>query len=240
MADSAAAVPTDTPEWHRNTFDGEGAQVWTKRSDPGAGALPPADWYPDPDDAAQWRYWDGAAWTDHYAPRATTNGVASTSVPSGLATRGQMVPQQTTAQWPHASLPTLAELVSRARLEPPRNPLDEQVEVVGETYHIKGIKKVFREHGLPVQSGGSTLDDLQCILAPEPWNPHDPNAVAVMIGLQQVGYLPAELAREYARPLGRLAGSGVLATGVARLWAKSDAGVIRGRVTVLIPEAGLF
>ena len=25
----------------------------------------PADWYPDPSGAAQLRYWDGAAWTDH-------------------------------------------------------------------------------------------------------------------------------------------------------------------------------
>ncbi len=29
---------------------------------------PPAGWYPDPDDSAQQRYWDGAAWTEHRAP----------------------------------------------------------------------------------------------------------------------------------------------------------------------------
>lgn len=31
--------------------------------------LPPADWYTDPTDESQYRYWDGAAWTEHRAPR---------------------------------------------------------------------------------------------------------------------------------------------------------------------------
>jgi hypothetical protein len=31
-----------------------------------AGSVP-ADWYPNPNDASQLRYWDGAAWTEHYA-----------------------------------------------------------------------------------------------------------------------------------------------------------------------------
>lgn len=29
---------------------------------------PPPDWYVDPEDGTQYRYWDGAAWTDHRAP----------------------------------------------------------------------------------------------------------------------------------------------------------------------------
>jgi hypothetical protein len=29
----------------------------------------PADWYVNPEDPSQWRYWDGEAWTDHTAPR---------------------------------------------------------------------------------------------------------------------------------------------------------------------------
>lgn len=31
--------------------------------------LPPADWYTDPEDESQYRYWDGATWTEHRAPR---------------------------------------------------------------------------------------------------------------------------------------------------------------------------
>lgn len=35
------------------------------------GQLPPADWYPDPDDASQLRYWDGELWTEHRHPVST-------------------------------------------------------------------------------------------------------------------------------------------------------------------------
>lgn len=31
--------------------------------------LPPPNWYTDPSDESQYRYWDGSAWTDHHAPR---------------------------------------------------------------------------------------------------------------------------------------------------------------------------
>jgi len=33
----------------------------------------PAGWYPDPQDATQFRYWDGAAWSD----QVSDNGVTS-------------------------------------------------------------------------------------------------------------------------------------------------------------------
>lgn len=35
-------------------------------------ALPPAGWYPDPQDATHQRYWDGTAWTGHTAPATPT------------------------------------------------------------------------------------------------------------------------------------------------------------------------
>ncbi len=31
--------------------------------------LPPGGWHDDPDDPASLRYWDGARWTDHQAPK---------------------------------------------------------------------------------------------------------------------------------------------------------------------------
>ena len=31
--------------------------------------MPPADWYTDPEDDDQYRYWDGSRWTEHRAPR---------------------------------------------------------------------------------------------------------------------------------------------------------------------------
>ena len=39
-------------------------------SDPTSVPTPPAGWYPDPGDARALRYWDGAAWTAHVAPRS--------------------------------------------------------------------------------------------------------------------------------------------------------------------------
>ncbi len=31
--------------------------------------LPPADWYDDPENARQYRYWDGTQWTEHRSPK---------------------------------------------------------------------------------------------------------------------------------------------------------------------------
>lgn len=42
--------------------------------------LPPADWHVDPEDPAQYRYWDGSRWTDHRSPRyGTPDGEAGSS-----------------------------------------------------------------------------------------------------------------------------------------------------------------
>lgn len=134
--------------------------------------------------------------------------------------------------------PSIAQMLDQFKLEPVRDPLDEQVEVVGETYNVAGIKKVFRARGLPIPSAGIEINEAECVLVPEPWNPHDANAVVVAIDGQQVGHLPADLAVDYAAPLAEIAGNGYLVTGVARIWAKDDgSGMVRARVTILIPEA---
>jgi hypothetical protein len=135
---------------------------------------------------------------------------------------------------------SLADVVAAATLEEPRYPLEEQVEVVGETYRAKDIRRVFKEAGMPITESGVTLKSVRCILVPEPWNEHDPNAVAVMVGQNHVGYLDADLAASYTDGLLSIARLGSLATGEARIWAKSDDGIIRARVTILIPEASQF
>jgi hypothetical protein len=61
-----------------------------------------------------------------------------------------------------------------------------------------------------------------------------------MIGQNQVGYLAADLAPSYTDGLQRIARAGRLATGEARIWAQIDNGIIRARVTILIPEASRF
>ena len=84
--------------------------------------------------------------------------------------------------------------MSAARLSVP---LHEQIEVVGEQFYPKEIRKLFRECGMPITAAGCTLESEMCFLVPEPWNPHDPNAVAVMVRTFHVGHLPAALARRY-------------------------------------------
>ena len=208
-------------------------------------SLPPPMWYPDPAGTSRLRWWDGSTWTDHYAQIPAPEPPVP-AVPVLSATRNSS-PLQPTAKsaMPHArangrnSTP-LADIVAAATLEEPRYPLEEQIEVVGETYHIKGIRRVFDEARMPITERGVTLNSVRCILVPEPWNEHDPNAVAVMIGQNQVGYLAAELAVSYTDSLQCIARRGCLATGEARIWAKSDDGIIRARVTILIPEASQF
>jgi hypothetical protein len=44
-------------------------------------AVAPANWYADPAGDPNWRYWDGAGWTDHVAPYATPAPVPSLAPP---------------------------------------------------------------------------------------------------------------------------------------------------------------
>jgi hypothetical protein len=160
----------------------------------------------------------------------TNDGEGTVSVAESFSIR------RTSTARTRKKLPTIAEVVSQMQLESPRHPLEEQIEVAGETFHVKGIKRVYAEMGMPITAAGATIDEVQCVLVPEPWNPHDANAVAVAIGSHHVGYIPAEMAEDYSEPLQELAKQSRLVTGQARVWALDEKGVIRARVTILVPE----
>ena len=53
--------------------------------------LPPADWYTDPDDESQYRYWDGSAWTEHRAPRHADPDEDPDDAAGGLRGPGQLI-----------------------------------------------------------------------------------------------------------------------------------------------------
>lgn len=118
-----------------------------------------------------------------------------------------------------------------------RWPLEEQIEVAGETYHIKAIKTVLKQAGKTVTARGVTLDDVPTYLCPEPSNEFDRNAVLVMVGIYSVGYLPAEIAVDYSPALLKLARRGEAVGCQSRIWARLEGGMARARVTVLAPEA---
>ena len=46
--------------------------------------LPLADWYTDPEDESQYRYWDGSSWTEHRAPRHTDPAEDPGAAPGGF------------------------------------------------------------------------------------------------------------------------------------------------------------
>ena len=61
--------PTRSPaKVAKTTFTAPGESEPLVASEPEPAALPPADWYHDPEDATRQRYWDGQTWTDHYHP----------------------------------------------------------------------------------------------------------------------------------------------------------------------------
>jgi len=212
---------------------------------------PSAQWFVDPTDPKRWRWWDGRGWTDNYAPIKPTGtepalrSTAPSSQPSETS-RGVEVGDAYAARMPDVDededpsdiLRRVQAGMSAARLSVP---LDEQIEIVGEQFYPKEIRKLFRECGMPITAAGCTLESEVCFLVPEPWNPHDPNAVAVMVRTFHVGHLPATLARRYHSHLIPYAQRRQLVTGNARIWSQLEsAGMVRARVTVVVPEAAVL
>ncbi len=51
----------------------------------------PAGWHNDPNDASQYRYWDGAKWTEHYAPKPPPVPAAPVKPKNGYATASAVI-----------------------------------------------------------------------------------------------------------------------------------------------------
>ena len=149
----------------------------------------PAGWFVDPQDATQFRYWDGAAWTEHRSPRGPTTtdqlNQAGADLADGLAkgftAMGNWV-NQNTALAP-AGVPTFASVAASCRDEPARQPLSVNAHLVLAPTDLAGIAAVFAQAPDRVTPEGATLDNEHCRLVPNPWNPQDPNGVAVFVGL---------------------------------------------------------
>jgi uncharacterized protein DUF2510 len=203
---------------------------------------PAAGWFADPEDPTQFRYWDGTAWTEHRAPRGPTTtdqlNQAGADLADGLARGftafGTWV-QQNTSLAP-AGQPTFASVAASCRDEPARQPLSVTATLVLAPADLAAIGQVFARTATAVTPEGAALDNEVCRYVPNPWNPQDPQGVAVFVGPSQVGRLPADLEAAYCPPLAQLTSRGLLATGVADLWAQGPGTVTAARVTVQLPE----
>jgi hypothetical protein len=197
----------------------------------------------DPENAAQFRYWDGTAWTEHRSPRgpAVPDQVnqAATDLADGLSrgftAMGTWVNQNTALAQP--GVPTFASVAASCRDEPARQPLSVSAQLVLAPTDLAGIATVFAQAQTVVTAEGATLDNELCRLVPNPWNPAAPNGVAVFVGTTMVGRLSADLEAAYCPPLAQLTSKGLLATAVADLWAQGVPGAVTAaRVTVDLPE----
>ncbi len=203
---------------------------------------PAAGWFADPEDPTQFRYWDGTAWTAHRAPRGPTTtdqlnragADLADGLSKGFTAVGTWVQQNTSVAPP--GQPTFASVAASCRDEPARHPLSVNATLVLAPTDLAGVAQVFARTATAVTAEGAALDNEICRLVPNPWNPQAPNGVAVFVGGNQVGRLPADLEAAYCPPLAQLTSRGLLATGVADLWAQGLGTVSAARVTVQLPE----
>jgi Protein of unknown function (DUF2510) len=203
----------------------------------------PAGWYVDPQDAAQFRYWDGAQWTEHRSPRGPTStdqlnqaaGDLADGLSRGFSAMGTWINQNTGVG--QSGVPTFQSVAASCRDEPARQPLSATAQLVLTPAELAGVAAVCAQAGTVVTAEGVALDNEHCRLVPNPWNPAVPNGVAVFVGAAMVGRLPVELEATYCPPLAALTSKGLLATATADLWAQGAPGAVSAaRVTVHLPE----
>jgi hypothetical protein len=204
----------------------------------------PAGWYVDPQDATQFRYWDGTQWTEHRSPRGPTTtdqinqaaGDLADGLSRGFTAVGTWVNQNTGVSQ-QSGTPTFQSLAASCRDEPARQPLSVSAQAVLAPGDLAGVAAVFAQAQTAVTAEGATLANEHCRLVPNPWDPTVPHGVAVFVGLTMVGRLPAELEAAYCGPLAQLTSRGLLATAIADLWAQGAPGAVStARVTLQLPE----
>ncbi|WP_230486940.1 DUF2510 domain-containing protein [Nocardioides anomalus] len=198
----------------------------------------PAGWYADPQDPAQYRYWDGAAWTEHRSPRSQT-GAQVTQAANDLAD-GLTKGFNAVGTWLNQNVgsqagTTFASVAASCRDEPARQPLSVTAQLVLGPGDVAGVGQVFARTGTTVTAEGARLENEHCRLVPNPWDPAAPQGVAVFIGATTVGRLPAELEAQYVGPLAQLASRSVVATAVADLVAHGPGMVTSAQVSVHLP-----
>ena len=203
---------------------------------------PPAAWFPDPDDPAQYRYWDGTAWTEHRSPRSTTTDQLSSAgkdLADGLSRGFTAVGGWLNQNVPVPGQHTFASVASACGDEPPREPLSHSVDLVHSPADLPGLLPLFAGSSVALTPEGGTLE-LPCRFVPNPWDPRDPTGVAVIVGGTHIGRFPNADAATYCSPLAALASRGVLATGTVSIWASGSGQVQTARATARIGDSTAY
>lgn len=202
---------------------------------------PPA-WFPDPEDPTQYRYWDGAAWTEHRAPRSTTSeqlSKAGNDLVSGLSKGLTAVGGWLDQSVARLGKPTFASVAAACEDEPPREPLSHSVELVHAPADLPGLLPLFAGSSVALTPEGATLEQ-PCRFVPNPWDPRDPTGVAVFVGTTNIGRFPTADAAVYCPPLAALASRSLLATGTVSIWASGSGQVQTARATARIGEVAAY
>jgi hypothetical protein len=111
-----------------------------------------------------------------------------------------------------------------------------RINAVGESKYPEGLRGALSDFGHPLTSMGTELSGARAVVATDPTNPYDSNAVGVWIeGRHLVGYLPAELAAQYAPALSQLEEEGCNLRVPARVWIAERNGVF-GSVSLSMPS----
>ena len=107
--------------------------------------------------------------------------------------------------------------------------------VVGESRYTSAFQRLLKKNRARLGENGTDLAGLPAALIAEPDNQYDPNAVAVFVQKEQVGYLPRDTAALYSPALQDLAERGEYLAVDARVWVAPGSGGGPGSVTVVLP-----
>lgn len=203
-------------------------------------ALPPPNWYDDPQSPAHVRWWDGTAWTQHTHPKQPVQPAqvapvqvqaTTTPAPKAPSFRERLAENQRKSAEKAAA--KQAERDQRLEVAHPRVPfgstLKDDIEVVGEAYNKASFRHLFLADGKP--DGGVIYRD--AFLVAEPRNPHDKYAIRVEIEGVSVGHVPAYLARTLQASVLKVEKSGGRPCLRARIWSRKDGNDWPARVTLL-------
>lgn len=150
----------------------------------------------------------------------TVNKLAGTDEPARRASR-----RAEAHSFPGATVPHMLPNIGRQS-------------VSGEYYHLDAIRAAVRNHErelMPIGKWGQTYTTTADVRR-EPTNPHDANAVAVIIANRLVGYIPSGDTYEWQKLLTRLETEDEYAVATASIYLNGDGYTIVLHATPSVPD----